>query len=139
LDFGHSKFEAVALEDVKFKFKRQNPCNIVETHLSQLNMKWYMCEKFPYDEIFKGVKYYEEVQDRFQTPPQDQQVGFLSFQKNERNNLPKVLHEESIATPPSQEAMAIGSKSSHSGNHRVEGTPKGSRVLTQELKDSLSG
>jgi hypothetical protein len=52
----------------------------------------------------EGVRSYEEVQDRFQTLPLDQQVGFLSFQKHRRNILPKVLQGESITKPPSQEA-----------------------------------
>jgi hypothetical protein len=142
LDFGHSKVEVAALEDVKLvdiEFKKHDPHKIVENHLAQFNMKWYMHENSPYDEIFRGVRSYEEVQDRFQTLPPDQQVGFLSFQKHRRNSLPKVLQGESIATPPSQEAMPTGSESSHSDKHRVEGTPKSSEVLTQELKASLSG
>ena len=92
-----------------------------------------------YDEIFRGVKSYEEVRDRLCTLPPDQQDGFLSFQRHRRNNIPKVLQGESIATPPSQEAMPASSESIHSDKHKVEGTPKSSEVLTQELKASLSG
>jgi hypothetical protein len=85
LDFGHSKVEAVALEDVKLvdiEFKRHDPCKIVENHLAQFNMKRYMHENSPYDEIFRGVRSYEEVQGRFQTLPPDQQDGFIIFQKH---------------------------------------------------------
>ena len=42
LDFGHSKFEVTALEDVKLvdiEFKKHDPHNIVENHLAQFNMK----------------------------------------------------------------------------------------------------
>jgi hypothetical protein len=87
LDFGHSKVEAAALDDVKLvdiEFKRHDPCKVVENHLAQFNMKIYVHEISLYDEIFRGVKSYEEVQDRFQTLPPDQQVGFIIFQKHRR-------------------------------------------------------
>jgi hypothetical protein len=77
LDFGHSKVEVAALEGVKLvdiEFKRHDPHKIVENHLAQFNMKRYVHENSPYDEIFRGVRSYEEVQDRFQTLPPDQQV-----------------------------------------------------------------
>jgi hypothetical protein len=122
LDFGHSKVEAAALENVKLvdiEFKRHNPCKIVENHLAQFNMKWYMHENSPYDEIFRGVRSYEEVQYIFQTLPRDQHKGFISFQRHRRNSLPKVLQGESITAPPAQESMPTGSEPEHSGEHRV--------------------
>jgi hypothetical protein len=70
LDFGHSKVEATALEDVKLvdiKFKRHDPHKIVENHLAQYNMKRYIHEHSPHDEMFRGVRSYEEVLNRFQT------------------------------------------------------------------------
>jgi hypothetical protein len=91
LNFCHSKVEVAALEDVKLvyiEFKRHDPRKIVENHLAQFNMKRYMHGKPPYDEIFKGIRSYEEVQGRFQTLPPDQQDGFLIFQNHMRNNLP---------------------------------------------------
>jgi hypothetical protein len=99
LDFGHSKVEVVALEDgklVEIKFKRHDPCNIVENHLVQFNMKRYMHENSPYDEIFRGGRSYEEVQGRFQTLPRINKSCFISFQKHRRNSLPKVLQGEKI-------------------------------------------
>jgi hypothetical protein len=96
-------------------------------------MKRYMHENSLYEEIFKGVRYYEEVQDIFQTLPPDQQTGFISFQKHRKNNLPKVLQGEKIATPPSKEARSTGSEVSHSGKHKIEETLKISDVLTQKL------
>jgi hypothetical protein len=45
-------------------------------------MKRYVHENSLYDEIFRGVRSYEEVQGRFQTLPPDQQAGFISFQKH---------------------------------------------------------
>jgi hypothetical protein len=104
VDFGHSKVEAVSLEDVKLvdiEFKRHDPHKIVENHLAQFNMKQYMHENSSYEEIFRGFRSCEEVQDRFQTLPPDQQASFLIFQKHKRNSLPKVLQGESIYTLPS--------------------------------------
>jgi hypothetical protein len=102
LDFGHSKVEVAALEDVKLvdiEFKRHDPHKIMENHLTQFNMRQYMHENSPYDEIFKGVRSYEEVQDKFQTLPSYQQAGFISFQRHGRNSLPKILQGEQITTP----------------------------------------
>ena len=85
LNFGHSKVEATALEDVKLvdiKFKRHDPYQIVENNLAQCNMKIYMHEDSPYDDVFKGVRSYEEVQDIVQTSPPDQQASFLTFQSH---------------------------------------------------------
>jgi hypothetical protein len=45
LDFGHSKVEVVALEDVKLvdiEFKRNDPQKISENHLAQYNLKRYV-------------------------------------------------------------------------------------------------
>jgi hypothetical protein len=85
LDFGHSKVEVIALDDVKLvdiEFKKHDPHKIMENHLDQFNMKRYMHDNSPYDKILRGVRSYEEVQSRFHTLPTDQQVGFLSFQKH---------------------------------------------------------
>jgi hypothetical protein len=48
-DFGHTKFEASALEDVKLvdiEYKRDHH-RVVENHLSQFNMKRYIHEYYP--------------------------------------------------------------------------------------------
>jgi hypothetical protein len=58
LDFGHTKVEVVALEDVKLvdiKFKRHDPHKVVENHLAQYNLKRYIHEESPYDDIFRGA------------------------------------------------------------------------------------
>jgi hypothetical protein len=62
LDFGHTKVEAAALEDVKLvdiEFKRHDPHKLVENHLAQFNMKRYIHEESPYDEVFRGDISYE--------------------------------------------------------------------------------
>ena len=110
LDFGHSKVEVAALEDVKLveiEFKRHDPHRMVENHLAQFNMKRYIHEDSPYDNVFRGARSYEEVENRFQTLPLDQQDGFLSFQNHRRNNLPKILQGESKPIPSSHETRSI--------------------------------
>jgi hypothetical protein len=64
LDFCHTKFEATSLEDVELvdiEFKRHDPHKVVENHLSQYNMKRYIQEESPYDEISRGARSYEEI------------------------------------------------------------------------------
>jgi hypothetical protein len=142
LDFGHSKVEVVALEYVKLvdiEIKNHDPHEIVENHLAQFNMKRYIHEDSLYDDKFRGVRSYEEVQSRFQTCPPDQQAHFLSFQKHRRNNLLKILQGESKPMPYSQETKPVGSKPSFSTKHKVEEVPKSPETLFQEIKTSLSG
>jgi hypothetical protein len=75
LGFGHSKVVATYLEDVELvdiEFKRHDPNKIMENHLAQYNLKRYMHENSPHDEIFRGVRYYEEVLNIVQTFSPDQ-------------------------------------------------------------------
>jgi hypothetical protein len=84
LDFGHSKVEAASLEDVKLvdiDFKRHDPHKIVENHLDQYKLKRSVHENSPHDEIFKGVRSYEEVLNIVQTLSPNQQVNFFNFQR----------------------------------------------------------
>jgi hypothetical protein len=141
LGFSHSKVEVASLNDVRLvyiEFKRHDPQENVENHLAQFNMKIYVHEISSYDEIFKGVKSYEEVQDRFQTFPPDQQTSFINFQRHRWNSLPKILQGEHVVTPFSQEAKSMDSESIRSGKHKFEESPKISEVLTQKLEASLS-
>ena len=67
LDFSHSKVEAAALKDIKLvniEFKRYDPQKTVETHLALYNLKKYVHEVSPQDEIFQGVRSYQEVLSR---------------------------------------------------------------------------
>jgi hypothetical protein len=142
LDFGHSKVEVAALQDVKLidiEFKKHDPHKIVENHLARFNMKRYMHENSPYHEVFRGVRSYEEVQRKFLTLPPDKQASFLSFQKHGRNNLPKILQGESIVTPPSQESKSTKSDPRLSTKHKSEKVLKIPKVLFQETRTSLSG
>jgi hypothetical protein len=64
LDFGHSKVEVAALEDIKtvnIEFKKHDPHNIMGNHMALYNLKRYEHEDSPQDEIFQGERSYQEV------------------------------------------------------------------------------
>jgi hypothetical protein len=136
-DFGHAKVEASALEDIKLvdiEYKRHDPHRVVENHLAQFNMKRYIHEDSPYDDIFRGVRSYDEVVSRFQNLPQDQQLGFLSFQKHRRNNLPKILQEEQKLNPTSQVVESTELKQHNFLEDKARELEKNSITLSKEEK-----
>jgi hypothetical protein len=64
LDFGHSKVEAVTLGEIKLvdiEFKKHDLQKIVGNHMASCNLKIYEHEYSPQDEIFLGVRSYQEV------------------------------------------------------------------------------
>ena len=55
LDFGHSKVEAVALEEinlVNIEFKKHDLQKFVGNHMANCNLKMYEHEESPQDEVF---------------------------------------------------------------------------------------
>jgi hypothetical protein len=67
LDFGHSKVEVAALEEIKLvriEFKKHDPQKVVGNHMANCNLKRYEHEDSPQDEIFRGVRSYPEVLSR---------------------------------------------------------------------------
>jgi hypothetical protein len=69
LDFEHAKVEYSSLEGISLssiEFKRHDPHKVVENSLSQIDMKNYFHEGSPLDDIFKGVKLYDEFLSRIQ-------------------------------------------------------------------------
>ena len=63
-DSVHSKVEVVALEYIKLvdiEFKKHNPRKIMSNHLYLYNLKKYVHEVSPQDEIFWGVRSDQEV------------------------------------------------------------------------------
>jgi hypothetical protein len=110
-NIGHSKAEAESLEEVKLvniKHKKHDPYQIMSRHYIHCNLKSYEHEISVYDDIFKDVKSYEEVQDRVQALSPDSQVGFSSFQKHRRSCLPKILQGEISTSLPEQEETPPG-------------------------------
>ena len=94
LNLGHSKVEAIALEDIKLVYleiRKHDPYQIVGNHLAHCNMKTFEHEDSPCDNIFKGARAYEEILERVHALPPDLQTTFLSFQKNKRSGFPKIL------------------------------------------------
>jgi hypothetical protein len=111
LYFVHSKVEVAALEDVNLvdiEFKRHDPQKIVESHLDQYNLKKYVHEISPEDEIFRGARLYEEVLSRVCTLSPNQLASFYSFQKHRKNSLPKVLQGEPTTPSSTLEAIPRG-------------------------------
>jgi hypothetical protein len=79
-------------------------------------MKVYEHEESPHDDIFKGVKTYEEVLDRVQTLPSNLQTSFLTFQKV----FPRYCREK-------QQHLLQNKKTSpqvSDRNHRIKQTPR---------------
>jgi hypothetical protein len=100
---------------------------VVENHLAQFNMKKYIHEDSPYDEVFRGVISYYEVVLRFQILSQEKQSSFLSFQKHRRNNLSKILQEKRRLNPTSHVAQSTNIKQHDFPEEKtkeVEKTPK---------------
>jgi hypothetical protein len=138
-NFGHSKVEVAALEDLKLvdiKFRRHDPYQIVGNHLAQCNMKTYEHEDSPYEDIFKGIRDYEEVLDRVQTLSPNQQASFFTLQRHRRSGLPKIIQGESIITPPKQGSIPTGFEPKSLGKHTTEESPNNLEVSSQGLETS---
>jgi hypothetical protein len=87
----------VALEDIKLvniEFKKHDPQRIEGNHMDLSNLKRYEHEDSPQDEIFQGVRYYQEVLSRVQTLAPYKLEKFHNFQRHRRNGLPKVFEGE---------------------------------------------
>jgi hypothetical protein len=60
----HSKVEDAALEEVKLvnlEHRKHDPYQTVGGHMAHCGMKAFEHEESPRDDIFKGVKTYEDV------------------------------------------------------------------------------
>jgi hypothetical protein len=67
LDFGHYKVEVAGLEEIKLvniEFKKHDPHRVMGNHMASCNLKKYEHEESPHDEIFRGVRSYQEVLSR---------------------------------------------------------------------------
>jgi hypothetical protein len=139
LNFGHSKVEVAALEDIKLvdvELRRHDPYQIVGNHLAHCNMKTYEHEDSPCDDIFKGARAYEEILDRVQALPPDLQANFLAFQKHRRAGLPKILQGESTNPPSEQESIPPGFELKSLDKRTTEENPKNSEVPSQRSETS---
>jgi hypothetical protein len=94
---------------------KHDPYQIVGSHMAHCGMKAYEHEESPCDDIFKGVKTYEEVLDKVHTLPSDLQNSFLTFQRHSRSGFPKVLRGEATTPPREQENTPPGSETKSAG------------------------
>jgi hypothetical protein len=149
LDFGHAKVEASSLEDIalsSIEFKRHDPHKVVENHLAQFNMKKYFHEDSPFDDIFRGVKSYDEVLSRIQTLSNKEQSYFLNFQKHRRSCLPNILQVEKSFTHngnPVSDMPPSSNPKQHDlpevKTREVDKTPDASSKDTIEKEQNLPG
>jgi hypothetical protein len=85
LNIGHSKAKSESMDEVKLadiEHKKHDPYQIISRHFTQCGLKAYEHEFSVYDDVFRNVKSYEEVQIRVQTLSPEAHVGFASFQRN---------------------------------------------------------
>jgi hypothetical protein len=85
LDFGHTKAEVAALEEMKLvdiEFKKNDPSKVVSNHLEICVLKRYEHEDSLHDEIFWGARSFTEVLSRIQALPPGDMTKFLKFQKH---------------------------------------------------------
>jgi hypothetical protein len=111
LRFGHSKAEAESLSEIKLvdiEHRKHDPYQVINRHVAQCGLKAYEHEDSFYDDIFRNVKSYDEVQSRVQTLSPDAQVGFASFQRNRRQCLPKILQGEVSISEQGSETIPPG-------------------------------
>jgi hypothetical protein len=110
----------------------------VENHLAQYNLKRYVHENSPQDEIFRGSRSYEEILDIVQTLSPDQHANFFNFQKHRWNSFPKVLQGESIAPSSTQETVPPSFETGSYGEKETKENPKDTEVSIEKLEASVS-
>ena len=83
---------------VSIELKKHDPHTVAKNNLAQFNMKKYFHEDSPFDEVFKGVRSYNEVISRFQNLPDKEKSNIINFQKHKRSGFPKILQAKQILT-----------------------------------------
>jgi hypothetical protein len=141
LNLGHSKVEAAALEEVKLvnlEHRKHDPYQTVGSHMAHCGMKAFEHEESPRNDIFKGVKTYEEVLDRVQVLSSDLQTSLLTFQRHGRSGLPKVLQGETTSPskqekiPPSFGQKTRNKEDTEENPQEVEGSSQNKEVPQTE-------
>jgi hypothetical protein len=115
LDFGHVKVEVEALEDINLvhiEFKKHDPHRVVSNHLASCGLKRFEHKNSPHDDIFRGVKSYDEVLAQIEALLPKERADVVRFQEHRRSCLPLVLQGENPTTIEVQKTKAKGSKSS---------------------------
>jgi hypothetical protein len=141
LNFVHSKVEAESLGEIKLvdiEHRKHDPYQIINKHVAQCGLKAYEHEDSFYDDIFKNVVSYDEVQSRVQTLSPDAQVGFASFQRNRRQCLPKILQGEVSTSEHESETIPPGFKTIIQHDASGKNKSKDSEASTHNTEDSQS-
>jgi hypothetical protein len=125
LDFRHAKAEAAALEDlnlVSIEYKKHDPQRVVRNHLANCGLKIFEHENSPSDDIFRGVRSYEEILARIQSLAPEDKADVLIFQEHRRSYLPAMLRGESLGVSETKQKDVEGSKDAtpDSGKHQDE-------------------
>jgi hypothetical protein len=113
LDFRHAKAEAAALEDlnlVSIEYKKHDPQKVVSNHLANCGLKRFEHENSPLDDIFRGVRSYEEVLARIRSLAPEDMTTVLKFQEHRRRCLPTVLRGESLGVSKMKQKDTEGPK-----------------------------
>jgi hypothetical protein len=135
LDFGHSKVEIVALEEIKLvniEFKKHNLQKVASNHMASCNLKKYKHEESPYNEMFQGEKSYPEVLRRLQALSPDKMIYFHNFQNHQRSSLPKVLQGENQMSPATQKTETQNLEATISSKQEALENLEKSEVSTQK-------
>ena len=110
--------EAVTLEEinlVSIEFKKHDPQKVVGNYMASCNIKKYEHEESPQDELFQGVRSYQEVLIWVSALSPDKMVDFYNFQKQRRSSLQKLLQGENPMSPTTQQTktrnLEVGSSS----------------------------
>jgi hypothetical protein len=141
LNFVHSKVEAESLGEIKLvdiEHRKYDPYQIINKHVAQCGLKAYEHEDSFYDDIFKNVVSYDEVQSRVQTLSPDAQVGFASFQRNRRQCLPKILQGEISTSEHESETIPPGFKTIIQHDASGKNKSKDSEASIHNTEDSQS-
>jgi hypothetical protein len=127
------------LEEVKLvdiEHRKHDPYQIISQHYIHCNLKAYEHEVSVYDDIFKDVKSYEEVQNKVQALPPDSQAGFTSFQRHRRSCLPKILQGEISTSLPEQEETPPGFETDTQDKSNDKDKLKDSEIPSQNTEGS---
>jgi hypothetical protein len=121
LYFGHAKAEAANLEDlslVSIEVKKHDPQRVVSNHLAHCGLNIFEHESSPSDDIFLGVRYYEEVLARIQSLAPEDTSSVLKFQEHRRRCLPAVLGGSVASETKQKDAEGSEYTISNLGKHQ---------------------
>jgi hypothetical protein len=141
INFGHSKVEAVALEDIKLvdlELTKHDPYQIVGNNIIHCNMNMYEHEASPCDDMFKGARTYEEILYRVHALSPNLQTNFLTFQNHRRSGFSKILQVESTTPPPTQGSIPPGFGSKAHDKETAEENIKNNEASSQKAEASQS-